>query len=85
MSTKTEKEETATKDEVASIISEAYENAVFTVEEHKVWVSGMNSSPRSLANRIASELVGHDIPCSNIIRDDANAFNGFEFRYGEEA
>jgi len=74
-----------TKQEVEQIITDAYGDRVFRVEENTVWVSGMNSSPRSLAQRFASELTAHDIPCSLVDNDDATQFGGFEFRYGEAA
>ena len=74
-----------TKREVEQIISNAYGNRVFRVEEDTVWVSGMNSSPRSLAQRFANELTAHDIPCSLVGNDDATQFGGFEFHYGEAA
>lgn len=70
---------------IEEILAEYYENRVYSVEEDVVWVSGLNANSGMLARRMAKELTAQGIPCSLVYDDDAAAFGGLEFRWGDAA
>jgi len=71
---------------IAELLEEEFGDRVYSVEDGVVWVSGMNSQCPSVARRMARYLAySHDIPTSLVYDDDAVAFGGVQFNWGEAA
>lgn len=71
------------RETVEQILAEKFDGCVYSVEDGVVWVSGMNESCASVASRMARTLVAHDVPCGLVYDDDATAFGGVQFNWGE--
>ena len=71
---------------VREILDAKFETHVYSVEDGVVWVSGMNSGCMGVARSMAKHLVHtHDIPASLVYDDNAAAFGGVQFNWGEAA
>lgn len=78
--------ETDSIEQIEATLQDEYGDRVFSVEDGVVWVSGMNSSCKSVARRMARTLAhGHDIPTSLVYDDDADRFGGVQFNWGKNA
>lgn len=73
------------RESVKDLLDSSFGDRIYSVEEDVVWVSGMNAHCSSVARRMARTLVEHGIPASLVYDDEAVAFGGVEFRYGEHA
>lgn len=73
-------------DQIAEILGREFGDRVYSVENGVVWVSGMNSGCKSLAQRMAKTLAhGHDIPAGLVYDDGATRFGGVQFNWGDSA
>lgn len=72
-------------EEIKDLLNRHFPDAVFRVEDDVVWVSGMNSTCRPLAERMAHRLQQIDVPCGLVYEDGAGRFGGVQFNWGESA
>jgi len=73
--------------DVKTLLNDVHGDRVFSVEDDRVWVSGMNVHCTRVAENMAQTLIKHDIPASLVHDDGVHAANngGVQFRYGEHA
>jgi D-arabinose 5-phosphate isomerase GutQ len=72
--------------EVRDILEDQFDDAVYTVEEGVVWVSGINARCHSIARQMAMTLShGYDIPTNLVHGDGAAEFGGMQFEWGAAA
>lgn len=70
---------------VRDVLDRHFGDRVYRIEDGAVWVSGMNSHCRSVAQQMAHRLVQCDVPCGLVYDDDAEAYGGVQFNYGGNA
>jgi flagellar basal body P-ring protein FlgI len=73
------------RDAVEQTLAEQFDDRVYAVEDGVVWVSGMNAHCKTVAQRMARELVAQDIPCGLVYDNGAARFGGVQFNWGEAA
>lgn len=77
--------DSSSREEVEEILAEEFGDRVYTVEDELIWVSGMNASCPTVARRMARTLVAHDVPAGLVHDDNATAFGGVQFNWGDLA
>lgn len=72
---------------VRELLENVHDDRVFVVEERIVWVSGMNSHCKQVAEDIAKTLLMHDVPAGLVHDDGIHAVDngGVQFCYGVSA
>lgn len=74
-------DEKSEKDHVRTVLESQFPDRVFSVEEKHVWVSGMNQSCKSVAERMTEELTFRGFLCGLVHDDEAHRHGGFQFRW----
>lgn len=70
------------KEQVEELLDDVHRDRVYSVEDGYVWVSGMNAHCPRVAERMATTLVKHGIPCGLVYDDGAEAYGGVQFNFG---